>query len=54
MLIGVGVNVKSVSERLSHATVGITEDLYAHVLPHMQDECVRVIDEKITPHLKNR
>jgi hypothetical protein len=42
----------AVSERLLHATVGITENLYVHVTPHMQEKCVDVMDEKITPHLQ--
>jgi hypothetical protein len=47
-----GVNIKAVSKRLLHATVGITENLYVHVTPHMQEKCVAVMDEKITPHLQ--
>src|SRR5438552_1748394 len=31
-----GVHPKVVSERLGHASVGITLDLYSHVLPSMQ------------------
>jgi integrase len=32
-LIAAGVPVKVVSERLGHASVGITQDIYTHVLP---------------------
>ncbi|MGH2358921.1 MAG: tyrosine-type recombinase/integrase [Candidatus Limnocylindria bacterium] len=40
-----GVHPKVVSERLGHASVGITLDLYSHVLPSMQHDAVRAFDE---------
>lgn len=40
-----GVAAKVVSERLGHATVGITLDLYSHVLPDMQEDAARKISE---------
>src|SRR5437763_1331067 len=40
-----GVHPKVVSERLGHASVGITLDLYSHVLPSMQSEAVRAFDD---------
>ncbi|MBW3575107.1 MAG: site-specific integrase, partial [Actinobacteria bacterium] len=39
-----GVPVKVVSEMLGHASTGITEDVYAHVLPHMQASAAVVMD----------
>ncbi|MBI2872652.1 MAG: tyrosine-type recombinase/integrase [Chloroflexi bacterium] len=33
-----GVHPKIVQERLGHATVAITLDLYSHVLPGLQEE----------------
>jgi len=39
-----GVHPKVVSERLGHASVGITLDLYSHVLPSMQQDAVRAFD----------
>jgi integrase len=33
-----GIHPKIVSERLGHATVAITLDLYSHALPSMQRE----------------
>ena len=39
-----GVPVKVVSEMFGHASTGITEDVYAHVLPHMQDSAAVVMD----------
>lgn len=38
ILLGAGVPVKVVSERLGHATVTITLEIYAHVMPGMQSE----------------
>jgi len=40
-----GVHPKVVSERLGHASVGITLDTYSHVLPSMQSEAVQAFDE---------
>jgi integrase len=40
-----GVHPKIVSERLGHATVGITLDTYSHVLPGLQEEAARDLDE---------
>ncbi|MHB9131921.1 MAG: tyrosine-type recombinase/integrase [Armatimonadota bacterium] len=42
-LMSSGVPVKVVSERLGHANVQITQDTYAHVLPHMQREAADVV-----------
>jgi len=40
-----GIHPKVVSERLGHATVGITLDLYSHVLPSMQTEAAQAFDD---------
>ena len=42
-----GVHPKVVSERLGHATVGITLDLYSHVLDSMQAEAAEQIGDVI-------
>jgi integrase len=39
-----GVHPKVVSERLGHASVGITLDTYSHVLPSMQSDAVDAFD----------
>ncbi len=36
LLLSAGVNPKVVSERLGHASVALTLDIYSHVLPGMQ------------------
>ena len=35
---------KVVQERLGHANVSITLDIYSHVLPHMQSDAAEKID----------
>jgi integrase len=39
-----GVHPKIASERLGHSKIGITLDLYSHVLPNMQADAVAVVD----------
>jgi len=38
------VHPKVVSERLGHSRVGVTMDVYSHVLPGMQEEAARKVD----------
>lgn len=47
LLIEKNVNVKMISERLGHSKVGITLDVYSHVLPSMQQEVADKVDEII-------
>jgi hypothetical protein len=39
-----GIHPKIVSERLGHASIGITLDIYSHVLPSMQAEAAEAVD----------
>jgi integrase len=39
-----GTHIKVASERLGHSKVGITLDLYSHILPGMQEEAAAKID----------
>jgi integrase len=43
-----GVHPKIVSERLGHASIGITLDTYSHVLPTMQSDAVTAFDALFT------
>jgi integrase len=43
-LLKAGVNVKVISERLGHASIAITLDVYGHVMPSMQEEAAEKID----------
>jgi integrase len=46
-----GVHPKIMSERLGHATVSLTLDVYSHAVPHMQQEAaVRIGDTVFGPH----
>jgi integrase len=44
LLLVQGVHPKSVSERLGHASIGITLDSYSHVLSTMQEEAAQAFD----------
>ena len=44
-LLRAGVHPKVVSERLGHASIGITLDVYSHVMPGMQEEAAEKIDK---------
>src|SRR5215469_58146 len=45
VLIAAGVPLKVVSELLGHSSVATTADIYAHVLPEMQQEVVKKMDD---------
>lgn len=61
LLLLAGVHPKVVSERLGHASVAITLDVYSHVLPNMQQEAAERLDamlyrpavQEVTAHTKN-
>ncbi len=40
-----GIHPKIVSERLGHSSIGITLDTYSHVLPSMQAEAAKAVDQ---------
>lgn len=46
-LLGAGVHPKIASERLGHSKVGITLDLYSHVMPGMQEEAASRVDDAL-------
>jgi integrase len=51
-----GTHVKVASERLGHSRVGITLDLYSHVLPGMQEDAAAKVDAALraAQNLKQR
>ena len=51
VLLGAGVNVKVVSERLGHASVAFTLDTYAHVMPGMQESAAEELDRFLLPEI---
>jgi integrase len=43
-MLAANVHPKIVSERLGHSKIGITLDLYSHVLPNMQADAAAIVD----------
>jgi integrase len=43
-MLRLGIHPKVVSERLGHATVGITLDTYSHVIPGLQEQAAKAFD----------
>ncbi len=46
-LLASGVHPKVAQERIGHSTIGITLDLYSHVLPGMQEDVATKVDAAI-------
>jgi len=49
-----GVHPKIASERIGHSKVGITMDLYAHVLPGMQEDAAARADRDLEDVINRR
>ena len=47
LLLQAGVSPKVVSERLGHATVAFTMQVYAHVIPGMQADAAKAFGELV-------
>jgi integrase len=54
LLLAAGVHPKVVQERLGHSQIGITLDIYSHVLPSMQEEAAARLDEVLQSQKKKR
>jgi integrase len=48
LLLGRNVNPKIVSELLGHASIAITLDTYSHVLPNMQSEAAKAMEDALS------
>jgi integrase len=48
LLLGRNVNPKIVSEMLGHASIAITLDTYSHVLPNMQCEAAKAMEDALS------
>jgi integrase len=48
LLLSKNVNPKVVSEMLGHATIAIILDTYSHVLPNMQSEAAKAMEDTLT------
>jgi integrase len=53
-LLSSGVHPKVASERLGHSKIGITLDLYSHVLPNMQSDAAAIVDGALRAALNKR
>ena len=53
-LLASGVHPKVASECLGHSKVGITLDLYSHVLPGMQADAAARVDDALRAALEKR
>ena len=53
-LLASGVHPKIAQERLGHATVAITLDLYSHVLPGMQADAAARVDDVLRQAVEKR
>jgi len=51
-MLAAGVHPKIASGRLGHSTIGVTLDLYSHVMPGMQADAAERVDEAIQRALK--
>jgi len=49
LLLNQGIPVLAVSRRLGHARASITLDIYGHLIPSMQSEIAKLIDELVIP-----
>ena len=54
LMLANGVHPKVASERLGHSSVGITLDLYSHVLPGMQAAAANTVDAAVQAALDNQ
>ena len=43
-MLAAGVHPNVASERLGHSSIGITLDLYSHVMPEMQEDAAEKVD----------
>jgi integrase len=53
-LLASGAHPKVASERLGHSKIGITLDLYSHVMPNMQEHAAALADAALQDAMKKR
>jgi integrase len=53
-LLAGNIHPKVVSERLGHSKVGITLDLYSHVIPGMQEDAAAMVDDALKIAMEKR
>jgi len=50
MLLGAGVSIKTISERLGHSSASLTLDVYSHVIKGQQEQAAVKFDELVNYH----
>jgi integrase len=53
-LLAANIHPKVVQERLGHGSIGITMDLYSHLMPNMQTEAAAAVDGAMRAAINNR
>jgi integrase len=51
---GANIHPKVVQERLGHSGIGITMDLYSHLMPNMQSEAAAAVDVAMRAAINKR
>jgi len=51
IMLAAGINVKAISESLGHANIGITLDIYSHLLPGVGKSAAERFDKFLNPWL---
>ena len=46
-LLDLGVNMKTMSERLGHSDVGVTLRIYSHVLPGLDEQAAQLFAQSV-------
>ena len=49
-----GVNPKTISERLGHSSIATTMDVYSHVLPGLQEEAAKAVENVLSQPRRKR
>lgn len=53
-MLAAGVNIKAISQSLGHANIGITLDIYGHLLPGMSRTAAERFDKLLKPWLSQK
>ena len=54
LMLRTGADPKVISERLGHSSIAITMDIYAHILPGLQEEAAIRFEEALRPRVIQR
>ena len=49
-----GISAKVVQERLDHSNIGITMDIYSHVMPGLQEAAAEKFDRALADSIPDR